>query len=250
MGKFSNGRGHDLLLKINLEYKKNGRIVLLSGQDYPLWSNTEISKYFKKNPKSIFIDIEKFPVSYWKNGGYDRLSSYWFKNPGNQNTFINVASIWNTCFYSKKNLKNLIYLIAKRKFEVLPKILRKRKKQVSNLYGGSQWWSIPTELNVKVLDYIKSNPEFSAFHKYTLISDEIFFHTLFKIVADEDYCFQNSLTYCDWTKKGVSLPAVLQEEDLTKLIQIKTSKLYARKFDFESNLDFPRILNEKIRQSP
>ncbi|WP_293309566.1 beta-1,6-N-acetylglucosaminyltransferase [Pedobacter sp. UBA5917] len=52
------------------------RIVLLSGQDYPIKSNLHINKYLAANPDGIFMEYDPVPYKNWKGGGQDRFPLY------------------------------------------------------------------------------------------------------------------------------------------------------------------------------
>ncbi|MFC1222206.1 beta-1,6-N-acetylglucosaminyltransferase [Pedobacter sp. BG31] len=52
------------------------RIVLLSGQDYPIKGNRYINKYLAANPHSIFMEYDSVPYRNWKGGGEDRFPLY------------------------------------------------------------------------------------------------------------------------------------------------------------------------------
>ena len=49
----------------------------------------------------------------------------------------------------------------------------------------------------------------------------------------KDTVLNDNLRYIDWSKKGVPLPTILTVEDADNLLN--SSKLFARKFDIESN---------------
>ena len=56
-------------------------LILLSGQDYPIKSNSQIEEFLRKNEEKSFVDYfplprpENMPTK-WTNGGFDRLN-YW-----------------------------------------------------------------------------------------------------------------------------------------------------------------------------
>lgn len=51
------------------------RVVLLSGQDYPIKEKEYIYSYFANNPSAIFIQYFKLPYSKWFQGGWGRFPS-------------------------------------------------------------------------------------------------------------------------------------------------------------------------------
>jgi hypothetical protein len=52
------------------------RIILMSGNDYPIKSNQYIYSYLKANPKAIYLDFSKMPYWKWHDGGTARFPYY------------------------------------------------------------------------------------------------------------------------------------------------------------------------------
>ena len=63
----------DGLKYINDHYHSSDRVVLLSGQDYPIKPLNFIDQYYKSNPNAIYIEHSKVPFENWKNGGIGRF---------------------------------------------------------------------------------------------------------------------------------------------------------------------------------
>jgi len=53
-----------------------GRIVVLSGQDYPIKSLSYIKDYLSKHRHDIFIECRKVPWEVWDGGGLERFPQY------------------------------------------------------------------------------------------------------------------------------------------------------------------------------
>lgn len=52
---------------------ETNRVVVLSGQDYPIKNNKYILSYLSSNPNAIFIQYFKLPHAKWKEGGKPRF---------------------------------------------------------------------------------------------------------------------------------------------------------------------------------
>lgn len=58
------------------EQLNTSRVVLLSGQDYPIKPQKHIHSYFSANTSSIFIEYIKLPHSKWLHGGWSRFPDF------------------------------------------------------------------------------------------------------------------------------------------------------------------------------
>lgn len=123
------------------------------------------------------------------------------------------------------------------------------------LYHGSQWWALTEACVGYIMDYVERNPDYAAFHRNTLLSDEIFFHSIvksspyaafvshdFEKASDLEAFFalnEHGCHYIDWNSRGVRLPKVLDEEDFGRLI--RSNAFFARKFRDASEQLLERI---------
>jgi hypothetical protein len=230
-----------------IKYGRGGFTILLSGQDYPLASNPHIKRFLSTHHTYNFIDIkpvqEAWPLEYEA-----KIQSYYLNiTPKRGNGFfipyfldIPFISFFKTIFHLMKHgirQKNLRLCL-----QVL-KLFKKRSSPISCHYGGSQWWAFNHETLKMILHYVEENPLFLNFHRYTYIPDEIFFHTIIKLLADKypEIKILPSLTYVNWEKLNYHFPAIFGTNDFDELKKAnKHGKLFARKF--EAHID-PGILD-------
>lgn len=66
----------DCLQFIKKKLNTTDRIVVLSGQDYPIKNNVYIHNYLKANKQTIFLDFGRMPNKKWNAGGIDRFPFY------------------------------------------------------------------------------------------------------------------------------------------------------------------------------
>jgi len=236
------------------EVLKNGRggfTILLSGQDYPLVSSQHIKRFLSTHHIYNFIDIkpveEAWPVEYKA-----KIQSYYLNlTPKKGNGIfipyyldIPFISFFKTIFHLMKHgirQKNLRLCL-----QVL-KLFKKRKSPTPDHYGGSQWWAFNHETLEMILNYVDENPLFLNFHIYTYIPDEIFFHTIIKILADKypEIKILPSLTYVNWEKLDYDFPAVFGITDFAELTMAKKNgKLFARKFEDHIDSGILDLLDE------
>lgn len=123
--------------------------------------------------------------------------------------------------------------------------VRRRVYDKVPLYQGAQWWALTRGCVDYVLEFLRDNPELVRFTRWTLLSDEILFHSIVKVspfAANVTHDFETAAsyvdhlasndhgcTYVDWNAVGVRLPKVLTADDYASLM--RSQCLFARKFD-------------------
>lgn len=210
-------------------------IVLMSGQDYPIRSNTYINDFYTKhNTDFIYFDnVSLMPANFGIKVNYYHYMDVEAINPRNPKR--------------NKLLTYLYFGLHKRFRQYFPK--RKFYKGMQPFFG-SQWFALRLDTIKYILEYVKQNPGYVSYMKNTEGPDELFFQTI--ILNSERrtnvYGYNNyleylktrkptdqfspgysSLRYMDWGAHLKSKPAVL---DLSYYDTLKTEDyLYARKVD-------------------
>ncbi|WP_264553464.1 beta-1,6-N-acetylglucosaminyltransferase [Flavobacterium sp. N2038] len=218
-------------LKQILSDKRSGYCVLLSGQDYPIKSNDDIKLYFKTNIGKDFIDIFSLPTKYWS---IDRMTKYKFNLSGKKEDFVQIGSILESEFFTKKTFKKIYRLIKLGRFDFILKILKKRKyPNYIQPYGGSQWWALSMTTVEKIIAFLEDHPDYVRYHTYSLLPDEMFFQSIIMYLIEKknEIKIMPFLSYANWEKKNCDLPVTFTSEDFDELISQPNSKLFARKFD-------------------
>lgn len=239
-----------------IKYDRGGFTILLSGQDYPLVNKQHIKRFLSTHRSYNFIDIkpaqEAWPVEYDA-----KINNYYLNlTPKRGNGFFipyfldtPFISFLKTIFHLMKHgirQKNLRLCL-----QVL-KLFKKRNSPIPEHYGGSQWWALNNETLKMILNYLEENPLFLKFHRYTYIPDEIFFHTIIKILADKhpELKILPSLTYVNWKKLDYDFPAVFGTNDIDELTKAKKNgKLFARKFEAHNDAGILDLLDEAAYHS-
>lgn len=217
-------------------YPTNSRVTLLSGQDYVIKSFNHINQFLNQNVETCFINIETLSQS--GSHHVKNLKAYKI-NHSNKRYDFTMVSLYH--------IKSVIKGILNRKVSFKDLLLLfKTKKTPTNLtfFRGSNWFSFNYEILQKIVDFYKINKlDLDVFFKQTLCPDEIFFHTILMHLkkSDNSIKIMTSLTYDNWTRKGVVLPVTFTNEDLDELLSQPECKLFARKFD--ANQD-TKILEE------
>lgn len=225
---------------------RDGYCILLSGQDYPLRRNKEIQNFFEKQNGTSFVSVFSLPHPNWHEGGYDRLNKYKIDKSSQRKHFLQLSSIFDKEFYNWETLGKLNFLRKTGRANLIPLVLKKRRfPHYLKPYGGGQWWALPMTKVKEVLNFIDEHPDYLNYHKYTLLPDEIFFHS---IMATLDGPVAPSLTYVNWDRPNTPLPVTFEKEDLEELELASVEKLFARKFDITIDKTILDLLDQELLQ--
>ena len=236
--------------KIRLDDRK-GFITLLSGQDYPVQSKDLFVAFLEKNKDFNFVDYFNIPYNFWSNNGLDKINSYKINLSNRREHFIQIYSIFNREFYRLSHAKKIYALLRINKPLEIISIFKKRKFPKNMLpYGGSQWWTITTDVAAKIYDFLNKNPKYLKYHKYSLIPDEIFFQSIILNLAAKDDTIKivnKSLTYANWIKRGCSLPVTFEATDIDELADCTLSdRFFARKFDIDIDVEVLNLIDNRL----
>ena len=199
-----------------------GRYCLLSGSDFPIKNTHFIYEQFNFEQEFIRIDRQLFsPGAEF----HSRLvARYHFPD----NPWLNP--------------KTAPVKILPRLADCLSSCIPRNRYKKTPLFHGSQWWALTGRCVEAVLKFLARNADYTRFHKYALLADETFFHS---IIADSPFAgniVHNYVNgpprgpaandygahYIDWTARGAH-PKVLTLSDWPELV--RSGALFARKFE-------------------
>lgn len=222
-------------LKQVMKDKREGYCLLLSGQDYPIKTNSSINSFLTDNYGSDFIQIlpveDAWPYEEWSK----RLLKYKFNLSNKRDDFLLIPSLFSNEFFLKDNLKKVKELIKRKNINVMNIVGKRKAPDSIRPYGGSQWWALTIETVAKILCFVNENNRFIRYHRFTLLSDEIFFQSILAHLCkkDPEIIIKPSITYVNWIRKNVTLPVIFTSSDIDELINQPKGMLFARKFDLE-----------------
>ena len=193
------------------------RVVLISGQDYPIKSKEYIKAFFEKNSDKNYIEFFPFSV---------------------KNKWTNMGG-----WYSIDSRLNRTLISFRGKALMLP---LKRKAPFGYVaYGGSFWWNLNRDCIRYMAAFLKERPEFTRFARYLFLPDEMFFNTILANSPLRHTLVSSNLRYIDWEKHNPVPPAILMMEDFEALQD--SPALFARKFDMHRDSEiFDKIDNELL----
>ncbi|MBC7407250.1 MAG: glycosyl transferase [Arcicella sp.] len=190
-------------------------INLMSGQDYPLKSTSDIHYFLENNPNKAFMHTLSVENE-WKEAIH-RITKYHLS----EYTFLGKYTLekWLNLFLPLRKMPNNLVAV-----------------------GRSQWFTITSTHAEYLVNYLQKNKNVKRFFELTWGSDEFVFQTiLFNSEYQKDIVNDN-LRYIDWSEKKAS-PKTLTINDLSTLLN--SGKLFARKFN--ETLDC-LIINELDKQ--
>lgn len=213
------------------------RLILLSGQDYPLWSNDKMLKQYEAYPQKIYMKCYNLSMVNYPPKIPQRIERYHFRDlPITNKTMRHFI------------IGGLMYLMNK-----LP-IKKSRYILVGNtkwpVWGGSQWFNISRECAEYVLKEMQINKVVCNYFKMSFAPDEmmiqtIIFNSPFRKFADsfsEDGIYpgleETSMTHYIEYHNGQKTFKIGDFDNL-----ISSNKMFGRKFDsFESHELISRLI--------
>lgn len=179
-------------------------VALLSGQDYPLRTQSEIAEELELAGGRSFLSYFPLPFAGWgARGGLDRVED------------------WHFVSHRALHLR-------------LP-----RKRRIPGglaPYGGGRPWLLERRAVEYVDEFARSNPAFVRFFAHALHPDELFFQTILLNSPLAETIVADHRQYVRW--RGGSSPALLTSADLDDALA--SGCLFARKFDSEVD---PEVLD-------
>lgn len=191
-------------------------VTLLSGQDLPIKSHSEIISFLSVDVHREFIHIAPDYKNYnWRLLRY----SPWSESTSIRNFPLNKI---NSISIKLQNLLNI-------------------KKSFFNdldIYMGSSWFTITNDAVEYILNSI--DDKLIEGFRSTTCSDEHFIQTLLMNSSFKEKVVGENIVYIDWSE-GNPNPKILTMDDYSKLKN--STKLFARKFDIDIDSD---IINKFI----
>jgi hypothetical protein len=202
----------------------------LTAQDYPIKSINEIDIFFIENCGKTFLSYFSLPYDNWSLGGMDRIQNYHLGKRNNQNEF------------HRKSLSILNRFVQK------TGLFKRNHPNGIKPYGGEGVMNLHNFAVKYILEFLKHNPRFLNFHKYSFAPDEMVFQTILLNSRDESLrksIVNNVLWHIDWTKPDAkNYPVIFGVEDFEDLEN--SNKLFARKFDITYDTHVLDMIDKKL----
>jgi hypothetical protein len=223
-----------------------GHTVLLSGQDYPLHSVEHIVAFFARDHSVDYMEAKKITRDDqgFFAGHYQRHITYRFNvshEPGEfvllpplfSREWLTYATLWGLLKVfarSERNRRTMLSWPFLRQLDVL----RERRQPPLPFYGGSQWWALSHRTLTKTRAYCVANPQIDAFHRYSQVPDEHYYHSVVAHLAQQDPSIRLAppLTYTTWLPYHFNPTTFVDcPEHVAELQRSAATHLFARKLD-------------------
>jgi hypothetical protein len=194
-------------------------IVLLSGQDYPIKTNSYIHNFFSEKKGISFVSHMRFPHPEWGScrGGWDRVQLWHFITKYNHRTYPSR----NFFGYGRLRFLNGLW---NKVYPSLPSF-RRTFPNGMHPYGGAQFWCLSKKHYLAVHQFVEANPNYVNFFRYVFVSDELLVQTIVGNSFPPDEVHNDTLHFLEWYRDG----AILNSSDMPTISS--THYLFARKFD-------------------
>lgn len=212
-----------------------GYVVLLSGQDAPLWPVERTVEFFADAGERSYVEHFPLPDDRWRLGGCFRTEFYTFTVRGRRETCVprgvDVHMSWKG--------KLLNWMLRLRTAFLPPR----RFPSYVEPYGGSQWWNLSRPAAEHVVEFVREHPDYREYHEHTLVPDEIFFQSILlgTPYAEAHQVVNDSLRHMVW-EEDASHPRTLTRDDLPAAME--SGKPFARKLDASSDPGILERLDE------
>lgn len=219
--------------------KEYSRIVCLSGQDYPLWSNEKIHQFFEENGDKEFVM------------GFNVTTS---TNPAQRSKIINYH-FFRDLEWKNDWWKNKLIVVARNIMQVLP-FKKKATTHIDNkdvdVFCGSDYWAMTYSCARYVHNKLCSEQAMMRYFRTSFVPSELCVQTIVfnspyakqALLYDGEYPGLKNLTplhYIDY-KKAIK---VLTLQDMEALQQ--SNKMFARKLETGTS---DSLINRKYKLQP
>jgi hypothetical protein len=191
-------------------------LILLSGQCYPLVSQTRVQQHLAGLGQRSQIRMRPFPIAPWgPAGGYERIQHHYFAS---RRTRPRRLTLWP-----------------------------RRMPRGLHPHGGSAFWCLSRSHAAYVLKYLDDHPAVARFYRTTFIPDEMMLQT---ILANSPHAVEVVSTPLNYSrfKPNHANPEILGIEDLAAAKA--SGALFCRKFEAHEVLDRIDAMIREERRKP
>ena len=197
--------------------------ILISGQDFPLLSVTELLEFVDAAESDSYVYHWPLPTERWRFGGRDRTDFYTYTVLDRRETCIPRGEDASSFNWRGTVLNDLLRI----RTSVKPP---RRFPSYAYPVGGWQWWNLSRVAADYVVQFVADHPDYRRYHRYTILPDELFFQSILlgTEFSSRHRIVNDGLRFMLWPE-GESHPRALTAIDLPALLESKA--LFARKVD-------------------
>lgn len=186
---------------------------LISGQDFPIKSNTFIESFLKDNKGYNFIQILSHSDPMYKR--YSKRNALYYPN-------------W---MFSQKILVKIlrkIYIYISGGYGFTFKLFMRKQKNNIIFEYGSQWWGLERKCLIWIYNFLRKNNNLERIFNNSLTPDECVFQTAY-MMSPYSNMHKDKVVFLEWSS-NMNNPKILTMLDKRVLLADKVN-LFARKFD-------------------
>lgn len=229
IGGGSQVRAINKLLGMALK-KKYDRYIYISGQDYPIWTNEEMTHFWIQNQEVEYCGAYNITDSS-DAMALSKINHYsWFDIPfKNEKLFNKSRNLLNSVL--RKIPRNTSFYVKGREYKI---------------YWGSSWWSLSNECARYVYKTYNENAEIRKYLRYSFAPDELWVQT---ILGNSQY--KERLLHVDsYDFNKVTVLQLVEYRDSIKIWEKKdydtikrSDKMFLRKVTTEKSKDLLDLLD-------
>ena len=186
---------------------------LISGTDYLVKPVDSFCRFFENHEKDNFLDYFLVPYKGWEQGGFNRIE---FRHPLDR---VDIKTVEGYSVYRRF----LNWQIKKGHVRPLPSY---------EVYGGSTWWSLTREAVSFIISHHNWNGLYDRLAN-CFVPEEMYIQILLLNSEYKSRIVNDNLRYIVWEYRNGNNPAVLDESDISSILQ--SNAFFARKFDSEKS---------------
>lgn len=209
-GGFSMLQTELVLLERALLECKADYFHLISGQDYPIKKLNVFMDFFKVNNGKSFVEYNIIPVHLWS------IHDQW------RYRYFLPFDLMETERLNTNKLSKWI------KQQQECSFMRSLPTQFTNIYKGSQWFSITRSDAQLIIDYTHRFPSFCTKLKYSFAPEETYIVTLL-VNKSTSILINNNLRYIRWYGEHGNNPSNLAIEHYDDIA--RSNAFFCRKID-------------------
>jgi Core-2/I-Branching enzyme len=210
--------------------------LLISGQDFPLRSASEILRFAEEASSRSYIEHWPTAASRHRFGGRDRTDFYTYTILGRRELCIPRGE--DVSFLGRRG-RTLNHLLRMRS------ALKPTRRFPAYLdpFVGATWWNLSKAAAEWVLRFVDEHPDYRRYHVHTWVPEEMFFQS---VLAGTDFTnrhelIDDNLRFYDW--EGLRA-RTLTIDDLPAILN--SGKLFARKLDASIDASVLARLAERV----
>lgn len=211
-------------------------LVLLSGADFPRWSNDRLVKHFLAGD-ACYLEHLPIPSPCWHDQARNRIEQYWLADDpmrfAGRLFDRTLGRLWRPLWH--RGIRYGANLALKLGYELG---FRRRMPGDLTPYIGSQWWSLDRECAEYLIEFVARRPEVVRFYRHTHVPDESFVHTVLANSPYRSRLVDDALRYVVWD--GGSSPRVLEAADLPSIE--RSDAAFVRKIACKGETDLAKRL--------